>query len=110
MGESQGSQWTIDTVKEHVLEIMDERDHRYEQRFQSQKLEVDTARVDMNKRLEGMNEFRSSMQDMQKLFATREEVSRLDEAQKPFVTRAEMISFCVLISAIVSMVILLLRK
>jgi hypothetical protein len=37
------STWTVDTVKEHVVAIMDERDKRYEQRFEAQQKAVDTA-------------------------------------------------------------------
>ena len=32
------STWTVDTVKEHVVAIMDERDKRYEQRFLADQL------------------------------------------------------------------------
>ena len=78
--------------------VMDDKlvalEKNIESRFNAERESRQALASSMEKRLEGMNEFRSSMQDMQKLFATREEVSRLDEAQKPFVTRTEMISFC----------------
>ena len=69
--------WTIGTVREHVLDIMDERDRRYTQRHESSQKAIELAMESMNKRLDGMNEFRGTLKDQQSMFLTRSDALAL---------------------------------
>jgi hypothetical protein len=53
------SEWTVDTLKEHIEQMLIERDLRFQQRFDAGE-----------RRLDGMNEFRSTLTDQQKTFVT----------------------------------------
>jgi membrane protein required for beta-lactamase induction len=60
------TQWTVSTLKEHydVVNVLhakleDERQLRYQQRFEA-----------TERRLDGMNEFRAALSDAQKTFVT----------------------------------------
>ena len=75
-GETQGSisGWTVDTLHVWVKTVTDERDRRYEQRFEAQEkatqTAIESARIATNKaeqaiekRLENTNEWRQAMND-----------------------------------------------
>jgi chromosome segregation ATPase len=68
------SGWTVDTLREHILGVLHERDSRYEQRFEGQEKAIDKAEASVNERLKGMNEFRGELADRTATFPTRNEV------------------------------------
>jgi membrane protein required for beta-lactamase induction len=51
--------WTVKTLKKHYDAILQEKDLRYQQRFEAGE-----------KRLDAMNEFRAALSDAQKTFVT----------------------------------------
>lgn len=78
------SAWTIDSLSQHILRIMQERDVRYEQRFAGQEKAVNAALIAAKeavtkaeaaaeKRFDSVNEFRSTLADQQNTFVTRTE-------------------------------------
>lgn len=89
------SQWTIETLRLHILALMATNDAKYSERFQAQqtameaaltaqKLAVDTAlsaadravlksEVAAEKRFESVNEFRASLADQQRTLMPRSE-------------------------------------
>ena len=69
--------WNIDTLKEHVFAVMDERDMRYEQRFQASQKAIDEAKTETQKKFENTNEWRGLVSDTQKNYVTRSEVFAL---------------------------------
>lgn len=86
--EKQVSAWTTDSLKEHVEALMNERDRRYEQRFQAQEAAVKAAihsadranskaEAAMEKRFDGVNEFRQTLSDQAGQFITRQEVETM---------------------------------
>lgn len=62
------------TLKEYLLDIIEEMDKRYQERFIAQKEAVDKALASNDRRLDGMNEFRATLKDQQLLFITKAEV------------------------------------
>lgn len=89
--EKQVSGWTVDTMHQHLIGIMDERDTRYQQRFDAQQLgltdalkaaekAVVKAEVATDKRFEGVNEFRETLSDQANTFMTRHEYSAAHDA------------------------------
>jgi hypothetical protein len=90
------SGWTLETLREHVLTIIEANDKRYEQRFDAsqkaielgfsaQKSAVDAAlaaadravikaEVAAEKRFESVNEFRNTLSDQQRNLIPRSEV------------------------------------
>ncbi len=84
-GAGSGLVWTHDTLRQHLLSVMDERDRRYEQRFQAQQDAMDAALVAakealakndavLEARLQLLNEFRAAMSDRDRDFIPRTEV------------------------------------
>lgn len=82
--ESNVSAWTIDSLKQHLELVYDERDRRYQQRFEAQekamqaaltaaKEAVDKAERAIGERLVLLNEFRGQSKDEQSKFVTRME-------------------------------------
>jgi hypothetical protein len=71
---------TVDTLKL----LLDERDRRYEQRFESQKEAVSKATAALERRLEGMNEIRAAMSEQAATFLPRGEY---DSAHDSLVAR-----------------------
>jgi len=78
------SGWTTDTLRAHVVAILNERDRRYQQRFDAQeqamsaaltaaKEAVDKAEAAIGERLTLLNEFRAQSKDEQGKFITRQE-------------------------------------
>jgi hypothetical protein len=75
------SQWIVDTLKEffdskiaYERQISDERDHRYEDRFNSQENAVVVALASINRRLDLLNESRQTIADMIATSPSRAEV------------------------------------
>ena len=60
-------------LKEFVEKVIEGHERLNEARFQSVERAVDVASKQMEKRLEGMNEFRDSLKDQTSRFFTREE-------------------------------------
>ena len=104
--------WTVETLREALLELIDANDKRYEQRFidsqtavgaalsaaktavdaalSAAKEAVTKAEVAVEKRLEGVNEFRGQLADQQRTLMPRPEAElvaraladRLDKLEK----------------------------
>jgi len=70
-------EWTVGTLKEHVLKLMAEYDRRYQQQFTDSKEAVDKALESLNKRLDGMNEFRNTLKDQESKYLTRSDAVAL---------------------------------
>lgn len=78
-------EWTIGTLREHVLALREADDKRYSQRSADQEKAVqaalnaaekatDKADAASEKRFDGVNEFRSTLKDQQSTYITRTEV------------------------------------
>jgi hypothetical protein len=94
-GNSPESEWTIETLRQHVEKLLEHGQLRERERFEAQKeatrlaleaqkeatrLALDTARqavdkaeVASNKRFEGVNEFRQTLSDQQRTLMPRNE-------------------------------------
>ncbi|MEW2267793.1 hypothetical protein [Streptomyces sp. NPDC047868] len=79
-----GSGWTPDMLRTHLSEIGNERDLRYQQRFDAQTKAIEAAllaakeavikaELANDKRFEGVNEFRQTLSDQAAQFMTRTE-------------------------------------
>lgn len=90
------SDWTVETLREHLIALIAANDKRYDQRFEAaqkaidvglsgQKIAVDAAlaaadravtkaELATEKRFEGVNEFRSTLSDQQRTLIPRAEV------------------------------------
>ena len=62
--------WTFPTLLLHIQTMMDERDKRYEQRYQTQAESLQLAQEANNVGLTAMNEFRAALTDQSKTFLT----------------------------------------
>ena len=89
------SEWTVDTLREHLETVLSERDLRLQQRFDAQQAALDaamiaakeavatamtaakeaTAKAELaaDKRFEAVNEFRQTLTDQQQTFIARPE-------------------------------------
>ena len=65
--------WTIDTLHEHLLAVIDEREKAVLTSIASSKEAIEKAERATEKRLEGMNEFRAALNDRDRLFIPRAE-------------------------------------
>lgn len=84
---SNGEDWTPKVNLQHYLErILDERDDRYEQRSQAQEKALEVASAAINRRLEGMNEFRDALRDQTASLLPRAEYTA---QQKALIDRME---------------------
>lgn len=81
------SGWNLETLKEHLLALMAERDQRNQQRFDGQekavvaalhaaKEAVDKAETASNKRFDASNEFRQQLSDQAATFMPRREAEQ----------------------------------
>lgn len=84
---SEESGWTVDTALAHLRAVADERDRRYEQRFEAQteavsaaltsaKEAVDKAETAATRRFESVNEFRAQLADQAGTFMPRLEAEQ----------------------------------
>lgn len=102
--EEQVSGWTVDTLRQHVQDMMREADRRYEQRFEAQEKAVEAALANAKeangksersdeKRFEAVNEFRDQQRDLIGTFMPRSEAEQifqqLREAQSDIKTRQD---------------------
>jgi hypothetical protein len=115
--ENQVSGWTVDTLNGHVSRILQERDHRYEQRFKAQEAasnqqlkahqEATTlAEENAQRWRENANEWRASMNDRESKFMPRTEALSISErlteyinGQNERLTERERPNFPLLIAA-----------
>ena len=78
------SGWTTDTLRAHLIALIDERNTQYAQRFEAQEKAVDyalgaadravnKAELATEKRFEGVNEFRQQLADQARTFMPRAE-------------------------------------
>ncbi|MWA08720.1 hypothetical protein [Streptomyces sp. BA2] len=83
-GAERDSRWTPDMLRIYLSEIGDERDLRYQQRFDAQTKAIEAAllaakeavikaELANDKRFEGVNEFRQTLSDQAAQFMTRTE-------------------------------------
>ena len=107
--ELNGHGWTVAAAMRFIFRVMDERDQRYEQRFQSSQKAVDEARQELQKKQETQNEWRGAMNDKDKLFATRAELTPINEQLRKCVTKPEVIAFVSIICLITSTLITILN-
>jgi hypothetical protein len=82
------------TLEKHFESLLDNCQKNCVDKFTSMNKAVDTAKESMEKRLDGMNEFRDTLKD---------QASR-------FVTRTELLAAVVGISTVVSIVVSILMK
>jgi len=61
------------TLREHIDAVLKQMDLRYQQRFEAQERAISEARAAAEKRLDGMNEFRGTIQDVIGRCITRQE-------------------------------------
>ncbi len=96
------SGWTTDTLRAHLMHIIDERDRRYEQRYGQQEANLSTAmtaqekavqaalassekavtkaEIAAEKRFDAVNEFRGQLSDQARDFMPRNEAELLVKA------------------------------
>ena len=75
--------WTADTIFAHFTALGEARD-----------IATQASLVAQSTRLDGMNEFRESLKDVQATLATRVEVDAIKETQRTFITRGEVYALC----------------
>lgn len=78
--DSSNSGWTYETLKEHLLSIIELNDRRYTERGESVQRALDKAEATMNQRLNGMNEFRDTLRDQAGTFVSRSDLAGLEKA------------------------------
>lgn len=69
----EGADWTINTLRIHLLTIIESLAEVTNERFTAQKEAVDRALVETNHRFESVNEFRGQLTDNAATFVTRNE-------------------------------------
>lgn len=67
------SEWTVDTLKEHVLRLLDEKDRAIAAALSSAERANAKAEAATEKRFEGVNEFRAALADQQRTLMPRNE-------------------------------------
>lgn len=77
------------TLLAHIMTVLDERNRRYEQRFEASQEALHTALMALEARLQGVNEFRATLSDQASTFATRDQVDALREAVSALTGRIE---------------------
>ena len=91
---------------------MDERDRRYDDRWDAGQIAIRQSNEAMNHRLDGMNEIRESMRDASSKFVTGAEVLAIVSSK--YASRAEVITIVSAVSgaigAAVALLTLFLRK
>lgn len=56
-------QWTVETLREHFTALLEAERGKNEVRFQGTQKAIEKAEASVDRRLEGMNEFRASLAD-----------------------------------------------
>ena len=72
-GRHNAEEWVLGLVRQLVLSIMDERDKRYQERFEAQQEALGKVEEATEKRFESVNEFRAAMTDRDILYMPRSE-------------------------------------
>jgi hypothetical protein len=90
--EQQVSGWTVDTLKTYLERVISESDRRYEARHEADERHMDRTTLAMEKRLDGMNEFRQQLSEQANTFLPRHEYDRahIDLAGKVESTAREL--------------------
>ena len=101
-GETQAevSGWTVDTLRAHVRDLIEERDRRYNERFIAQEKAVEAALTSAKeavlkaegaaeRRFESVNEFRNTLADQARDLMPRLETEALIKNIEEKVTRLE---------------------
>lgn len=70
--EAQVSSWTVDSLKEHLEQRIDDLAARLLERQEAQDKAILKSEVQMEKRFDSVNEFRGQLADQVKTFMTRE--------------------------------------
>lgn len=95
------------SLEKHLTTLIEERTHRFGERIASLEKATIVAKEQMEKRLEGMNEFRDTLKDQAAKFITREELkaelSAIEKGRKD--NTAFVISCIGIFIAIVSLLI-----
>jgi hypothetical protein len=73
-------EWTIDTALAHLLALREADDRRYEQRFEAQGVALLKTETALERRFEGVNEFRATLADQQGRFIAKSEVDEMRRA------------------------------
>jgi hypothetical protein len=74
--------WTVETL----LELMNERDKRYEQRFQAQEKAISKTEADSGTKSANTNEWRQAMQDRETTLAKKVELVPMNEQLRKCIT------------------------
>lgn len=70
-GRHSAEDWLISLVQQSVTAILDERDRRYQERFEAQQIALSKVETATEKRFESVNEFRKAMNDRDVLYMPR---------------------------------------
>lgn len=106
------SGWTVDTLKAHTEQLLEEMDRRYAQRFLATQEAITKAETAAEKRFDSVNEFRGQLTDQARTFMPRLEseqrMSTLDDKI------AALTKICVgatlFAIAVITVVLLIIRK
>lgn len=72
-GRHSSDEWLLGLIRDSVLAILDEREKRYQERFESQKDAIMKVNEATEKRFENVNEFRKALTDRDVLYMPRAE-------------------------------------
>jgi hypothetical protein len=98
-------EWTIETAKAHVLALMEERDKRYEQRFQASQKAIDEARERLDLKLAGQNEWRDAMDDKDKTYATKVDLAPINEQLRKCLTKSDAFAMISVVAAVIGVLL-----
>jgi hypothetical protein len=73
------SEWTVDTLKEHFEALLDQRDKQIALALSAAEKAVTKAETATEKRFDSVNEFRQTLTDQNKTFASAERVDGLTQ-------------------------------
>jgi hypothetical protein len=69
--------WTFTSLKHYIISLLNERDKRYEQRFRAQQEAISKTEKASELRFQSVNEFRNTLADQAKSFASSEALNNL---------------------------------
>lgn len=81
--------WTTDTLRVHLVALIDANDRRYEQRAEDAQVAIHTAEASTTRRFESTNEWRALVTNQQLTFATRAEVQLMVQSNLQRITKLE---------------------
>ena len=88
--------WTLITLKA----LMDERDKRYQQRFESSQKAIDETKAENLTRFSNTNEWRDALKDREADFARKSELNPVNEQLRKCVTKSEVVALVSIIGII----------